>query len=332
MSASSKHRHLWLDYERRRNRRTKQLMLGSRSRDWYLHFGDVAELNDYRMVNNNLVYHLFGNSDKYVEFVAKKMAPKKTSRKNDLNDSQAMSEQVLGLSDPTNDNGERENTIGRSLLPTEPCTDSTMNEMRGTYWNEPVMSRNNDHGDNLEYDPILPLQSLLDIFARRAVLDQANLYFICRLDDILSLATLLDDIPLPFEIRYNFCCAPVSVDDEHFLEYFHFYAFLFSKGLEVPLGIEIMHDLKHKESVSPRKLLKIEDSLRIMETYRWLALRYPTQFVDLEKAEQYSMDCSRYISEALSSMNISNEFASLKQERKKQQKNKKQSKLKKTFL
>lgn len=41
----------------------------------------------------------------------------------------------------------------------------------------------------------------------------ANDFFLCDVDDMSTVAKLIDDIPLPLKERYSFCIAPVNTDD-----------------------------------------------------------------------------------------------------------------------
>jgi hypothetical protein len=59
-------------------------------------------------------------------------------------------------------------------------------------------------------------------------LDQSGLYFLSDLTATVQAASVIDDIPLPFQDRMIFSKAPVNVDSSHQLEAFRTFTIQFA--------------------------------------------------------------------------------------------------------
>ncbi len=104
-------------------------------------------------------------------------------------------------------------------------------------------------------------------------------------DDVLEAAELVDTYAaaLPVEQRYALACTPVDLDE-------HLFRSVFSEWLEL---------LAAGKKVSfPRRidggggLEALEETLKLITVYRWLALKFPAAFTDLAWVEELRRDAT----------------------------------------
>uniref|UniRef100_A0A915BX29 ATP-dependent RNA helicase SUV3 homolog, mitochondrial n=3 Tax=Parascaris univalens TaxID=6257 RepID=A0A915BX29_PARUN len=121
--------------------------------------------------------------------------------------------------------------------------------------------------------------NLLDIFV--SVCSITDRFFICTVNQMKSLAELIDYIPLPLKVRYTFCIAPVNPDEKLAASAFVKMARRFSSGQALTYdwlcGV-IGWPVSPAEKLID--LVRLEQIYGIVDVYLWLSLRFPDMFPD----------------------------------------------------
>lgn len=140
------------------------------------------------------------------------------------------------------------------------------------------------------------LPSLLLEFSRRASTD-ASLYQMCRLDDMIELARMTRP-ETPLEERFIFCCAPVDLRCTLPGQLFRQMIQGRIKGEPVFLNIKLPQLRSSHENMM--MLQSLEEKVKTIDVYLWLAYRYPESFPSLEEAIRLRSLASSLINEILS--------------------------------
>jgi ATP-dependent RNA helicase SUPV3L1/SUV3 len=127
--------------------------------------------------------------------------------------------------------------------------------------------------DHLGLDRLVPI---LDFFRTRLTFPGGTFFPDVR-DDVLAAAELVDTYApsLPVEQRYALACTPIDLEE-------HLFRNVFSEWLEL---------LAAGKTVSfPRRLEgggleELEETMKLVTIYRWLALKFPEAFADLAYVE-----------------------------------------------
>nr|CDJ82951.1 DNA RNA helicase domain containing protein [Haemonchus contortus] len=121
---------------------------------------------------------------------------------------------------------------------------------------------------------------LLDLFV--SVCSISDQFFICTVEQMRSLADLIDYIPLPLKVRYTFCISPINVESKLTAASFVKMVRRFSSGQ--CLTYDWMMDMLNWDSLSqPENLQQLEHMEKVYEvldTYLWLSLRFPDMLPD----------------------------------------------------
>jgi ATP-dependent RNA helicase SUPV3L1/SUV3 len=127
--------------------------------------------------------------------------------------------------------------------------------------------------DHLGLDRLVPI---LDFFRTRLTFP-AGTFFPDVQDAVLTAAGVVDTFAptLSVEQRYALACAPIDLQEHHFRDAFSTWLELLNAGREIPF---------------PRRfegggLEELEEMLKLISVYRWLALKFPAAFTDLERVE-----------------------------------------------
>jgi hypothetical protein len=120
---------------------------------------------------------------------------------------------------------------------------------------------------------VTQLTVILEFFRTRLTFPGGTFFPEVR-DDVFAAAELVDTFApsLPVEQRYALACAPIDLDD-------HLFRSTFAEWIEV---LE-----KGKKVTFPRRLETnggleaVEEALKLVSLYRWLALKFPQAFTDL---------------------------------------------------
>jgi hypothetical protein len=98
-------------------------------------------------------------------------------------------------------------------------------------------------------------------------------------DDVFAAAQLVDThaASLPVEQRYALACAPIDLEE-------HLFRSTFCEWLEqLDAGRTVMFPSRLDGGGG---LETLEDTLKLISVYRWLALKFPTAFTDLTHVAQ----------------------------------------------
>lgn len=117
------------------------------------------------------------------------------------------------------------------------------------------------------------LTSILEFFRTRLTFPGGTFFPEVR-DDVFAAAELVDaTVPgLPLEKRYALACTPIDLDD-------HLFRSTFTEWLET-LGLGKKVNFPRQLDTSDG-LEAIEETLKLVTVYRWLALKFPDAFTDL---------------------------------------------------
>lgn len=104
-------------------------------------------------------------------------------------------------------------------------------------------------------------------------------------NDVIAAADLVDTYAprLPIESRYALACTPIDLED-------HLFHHLFADWLEkLAAGTSVEFPRRFDEG---RGLETLEETLKLITVYRWLAQKFPSHFTDLLHAERVRRDAT----------------------------------------
>lgn len=129
--------------------------------------------------------------------------------------------------------------------------------------------------DHLGLDRLVPI---LDFFRTRLSFPGGT-FFPDVQDDVLAAATLVDTHApaLPVEQRYALACTPIDLEEHLFRDAFVEWLELLAAGRRIafPRRVDAGAGLEG-----------LEETLKLITVYRWLALKFPAAFTDLAHVEQ----------------------------------------------
>lgn len=98
-------------------------------------------------------------------------------------------------------------------------------------------------------------------------------------DDVFAAAELVDTYAptLPVEQRYALACTPIDLEE-------HFFRTIFAEWLELLAAGKPVHFPRRLDHSGGLEAL--EETLKLVTVYRWLALKFPTAFTDGARVEQ----------------------------------------------
>ncbi|WKX96045.1 hypothetical protein Q1695_012480 [Nippostrongylus brasiliensis] len=121
---------------------------------------------------------------------------------------------------------------------------------------------------------------LLDLFV--SVCSISDQFFICTVDQMRTLADLIDYIPLPLKVRYTFCISPINVESKLTAAAFVKMVRRFSSGQ--CLTYDWMMDMLNWDAIGQpenlQQLEHLEKVYEVLDTYLWLSLRFPDMLPD----------------------------------------------------
>ena len=145
------------------------------------------------------------------------------------------------------------------------------------------------------------LSDLLKIFMSTCTLDDGQ-YFMCKFDEILALATLIDYYPIKIKAKYTFACAPISASKNQILSSC-FLRFVRSYSQNEAVTIQ---DLKKTINWSQLKVpLKYEDMAHmeniydVLDLYLWLGFRFPDIFSYADQVKEMRIELEQKIEEGV---------------------------------
>ncbi|KAI0990196.1 hypothetical protein GJ496_011982, partial [Pomphorhynchus laevis] len=147
------------------------------------------------------------------------------------------------------------------------------------------------------------LSDLLVIFMSLTSLNGED-YFLCNVDDLKFLASLIDHVPLELKARYIFCCAPISKKVPFVCTMFLKFARMYSRHIPVKhdwLLRQIGWPFKTPSSLND--LAHLEAIYDVCDLYLWLGYRFPDIFgADSELVRDTQRELDAMIEQGVSNM------------------------------
>jgi|MDTB01.2.fsa_nt_gb hypothetical protein len=139
------------------------------------------------------------------------------------------------------------------------------------------MCEGNSRGDS--DTSFASLSTLLQEFEEGAKVD-SDIYQIGDLKDMKELAELLEHFPLPLELRFLLCHAPVNCRSDTCKRHFIDTVKRLLKGGDVRLHLKLPEQCPN----TPFQLMLVEDIYKAIDVYLWLSMKFEEEFVDRELA------------------------------------------------
>jgi ATP-dependent RNA helicase SUPV3L1/SUV3 len=129
--------------------------------------------------------------------------------------------------------------------------------------------------DHLALDRLVPI---LEFFRTRLTFPGGT-FFPDVQDDVFAAAELVDTYApsLPVEQRYALACTPIDLDE-------HLFRNIFSEWLELLAAGKTVNFPRRLDGHGG--LDELEETLKLITIYRWLALKFPEAFTDLARVEE----------------------------------------------
>ncbi|VFR02257.1 unnamed protein product [Cuscuta campestris] len=144
--------------------------------------------------------------------------------------------------------------------------------------------------------PKLGLYDILEHFVDNAKLSEN--YFISNCEDLLKVASIIDELPLSLHDKYLFCISPVDVNDEISSQGLTQFATNYSKKGIVRLR-EIFTPGTLQVPKTQTALKELESIHKVLDLYVWLSFRLDESFPDRELAASQKSICSMLIEDFL---------------------------------
>ena len=126
--------------------------------------------------------------------------------------------------------------------------------------------------------PNEPFNSVLLKFEQLAT--TSGDYFLCNLENQISIAEALNPINLNFQDRYTFIMSPTKYEDKKMLDFMIDFADKHSKLEKV-----VYEDLGMEYNRLGKDLEQMESDHKTVILYMWLGIRFPETFPDGERVE-----------------------------------------------
>ncbi|XP_004296632.1 PREDICTED: ATP-dependent RNA helicase SUV3, mitochondrial isoform X1 [Fragaria vesca subsp. vesca] len=140
------------------------------------------------------------------------------------------------------------------------------------------------------------LYQILEHFVENATL--SDNYFIADSEEIMKVATLIDELPLGLHDKYLFCISPVDMNDDISSQGLTQFAQNYAKRGIVPLR-EIFTPGTLQIPKTPAALKELESIHKVLDLYVWLSFRLEESFPDRELASSQKSICHMLIEEFL---------------------------------
>jgi ATP-dependent RNA helicase SUPV3L1/SUV3 len=133
--------------------------------------------------------------------------------------------------------------------------------------------------DHLGLDRLVPI---LDFFRTRLTFPGGT-FFPDVQDDVFAAAEIVDTYApsLPVEQRYALACTPIDLEE-------HLFRSVFSEWIELLAAGKTVNFPRRLDGGGG--LEELEETLKLITIYRWLALKFPTAFTDLVRVEALRRD------------------------------------------
>ncbi|RWS13248.1 ATP-dependent RNA helicase SUV3-like protein, partial [Dinothrombium tinctorium] len=127
--------------------------------------------------------------------------------------------------------------------------------------------------------PKATLSNLIEIFISLCKVDRN--YFICNVDNLIYLASLIEHVPLPLRVRYVFCCAPINRQVPFICTMFLKFARQYSQNEPITADWMFKHiETQFKPPQNIAQLVHLEAIFDVFDLYLWLSYRFSDLFPD----------------------------------------------------
>ncbi|KAK9182637.1 hypothetical protein WN944_025782 [Citrus x changshan-huyou] len=144
--------------------------------------------------------------------------------------------------------------------------------------------------------PDSSLYGILEHFLENAKLSEN--YFFANCEEVLKVATVIDQLPLRLHEKYLFCISPVDMNDDISSQGLTQFATNYSKKGIVQLR-EIFTPGTLQVPKTQAALRELESIHKVLDLYVWLSFRLEESFPDRELAASQKAICSMLIEEFL---------------------------------
>jgi len=136
--------------------------------------------------------------------------------------------------------------------------------------------------------------------------EHVDKYIICELNEMIQISQLLDQFTsdeLPMAERYQWCLAPINLDNSLLLSLFPQWAEEYVDSVEVTLHLTDKNLNRYRYADTPEALLQLEKLHQSIEVYIWLGFRFGDEvFIDMVEAQKYCNECRKLIELGLESV------------------------------
>ncbi|EFJ16330.1 hypothetical protein SELMODRAFT_114130 [Selaginella moellendorffii] len=137
--------------------------------------------------------------------------------------------------------------------------------------------------------PNFPFSAILEKFIATVTL--SSMFFLCDSSNLLAIARMLDDIPLPMDSRFLFCTCPVDKDNRIIMGALLEFARNYAVNRNVPLK-RLLTPATMRVPSTQKDLAELESLHKVLDMYIWLSYRLEDAFVDRESAITQKHLCS----------------------------------------
>jgi ATP-dependent RNA helicase SUPV3L1/SUV3 len=117
-----------------------------------------------------------------------------------------------------------------------------------------------------------------------------------NLDDMLEVATIVDNFDLDITMKYHLSCAPLTLKSPYIISAFQEYIIALEQKKVVKYSPPM---LVGKFAQTSDELLRAEDMVKEISLYLWLSYRFDEYFIDEQKARAHRGVLNRYIEATL---------------------------------
>ncbi|KAG1663903.1 ATP-dependent RNA helicase SUPV3L1, mitochondrial [Nymphon striatum] len=143
--------------------------------------------------------------------------------------------------------------------------------------------------------PQTKLSNIMDIFMKICQVDECS-FFMCQVETIKFLATVIEHIPLDLKVRYVFCLSPVNKRATFTCAMFVKFARRFSRGEPISfdwLSTNIGCPFKSPDTIV--ELSHLEEVFDVCDIYLWLSYRFHEMFPDSELVKEMQQELDKMI-------------------------------------
>jgi ATP-dependent RNA helicase SUPV3L1/SUV3 len=138
------------------------------------------------------------------------------------------------------------------------------------------------------------LSEILGFFAKH--MEFNGPFCATNLDDMMEVATIVDNYDLDISTKYHLACAPLTLKSPYILSAYESYILALQNKKIVSYNPP---SLMGSFAQTSQELLMAEDMVKEISLYLWLSYRFKDYFLDVQKAREYRVVLNRFIEESL---------------------------------